>query len=477
MNRKRKVDDEEKFIIPPPSFPIPPSGVMTLSTSTRKTQEDRPLSQMKKENPNHSHTTPVRIEKLVPGGNGLGHLDDSVVFVPLTAPGDLVSVREVRRRRGVYFAEPDKVIESAPERRNPPCPWFGRCGGCQWMHMDYGYQIRWKEDIFRQALRGIAHLKEEPSILVHPAPSEFQYRFRARLQIKGSVVGFFRRGSNRIVPWDQCMLLPEALNSVVKDLRGWFKSNRAPQSLKSCEIALSPVDGSVTLNWVFDTVKGISGAARTIMDGIEGILAGEKMKIAGQAAQDSNGMTIEARGGSLPLEVDRVRMSASPGTFFQVNPDVNEILLKRVLTHLRSMGSHSLLDLYCGNGNFSLPAAASGMKAVGVESSPGAVADASSVAGAGCRFIEMDTSSFLTQDSESRDAVIVDPPRKGLPQNVVDLLGTKRIPLLVYVSCEPPTLARDLARLTEAGYVIGSIELFDMFPQTSHSEALVVMKG
>ena len=422
-------------------------------------------------------SSPVRIEKLVPGGNGLGHLDDGVVFVPLTAPGDLVTLREIRRRRGVYFAELDKIIESSPERRDPPCPWFGLCGGCQWMHMDYGSQIRWKEDIFKQALRGIGHLKEQTALRVHPTQSEFHYRFRARLQIKDSSIGFYRRASNSIVPWERCMQLPETLNSAVKDLRVWFEKNAAPSALTSCEIAVSPVDGSMTFHWILNRGKENSAASRMIMDGMEEIIDRKKVDLVGQAAHDSGGATIATRGGTLALEIDRIRMSASPGTFFQVHPDVNAVLVERTLSHLRAMGSLSLLDLYCGNGNFSLPAAAAGMKTVGVESSPGAVLDALSASGPDSRFIDMDTARFLAQDNEKHDAVIVDPPRTGLPREVAELLAAKKIPLLIYVSCEPSTLARDLARLTEAAYVISDIELFDMFPQTSHSEALVVMKG
>jgi len=419
----------------------------------------------------------VRIEKLVPGGSGLGHLDDKVIFVPLTAPGDLVAVREVRRRRGVYFAEPDKIIESSSERRSPPCPWFGRCGGCQWMHLDYGSQIRWKENIFKQAMRGIAHLIELPPIRVHRAPTEFQYRFRARLQIKGLAVGFYRRASNSIVAWEQCMLLPEIINSSVKNLRSWIKDNSASPKLRSCEVALSPVDGSLTLQWIFERYSGKNDAIRAVMDGMENILVGKNVHLAGQAAHDSHLGTIATRGGSLPLEVGGVRMAASPGTFFQVNPDVNSILVERTLAHLHSMGSLSLLDLYCGNGNFSLPAAAAGVKTVGVESSSGAVLDALAASGSNNRFIEMDTLRFLALDNEEPDAIIVDPPRTGLPRELVDLLGAKRSPLLIYISCEPSTLARDLARLTTAGYVISDIELFDMFPQTFHSETMVVMKG
>jgi 23S rRNA (uracil1939-C5)-methyltransferase len=427
----------------------------------------------------NKHTPPptVRIEKLVPGGNGLGYLDKGVVFVPLAAPGDLLSLREVRRRRGVHFAETGEVIESSSLRRVPPCPWFGRCGGCQWMHMDYDSQIRWKEDIFRQALRGIAKFRELPPILVHKAPDEFQYRFRARLQIKESAVGFYRRGSNKIVPWERCLLLPDALNLVVENLRVLLKDKGFSGMIRSCEVALSPVDQSVTLNWIFDKFRGNSSAARMVVEGMEEIASRGEINLVGQTACDYRGAVVVAHGGSLPLEVDKIRLWASPGTFFQVNPEVNEVLVKRVLSHLRSTGSGSLLDLYCGNGNFSLPAAASGLKTVGVESSPGAVLDALSASASDNRFIEMDTVRFLEMDHEESDAVIVDPPRTGLPRDAAGLLGAKRFSCLIYVSCEPSTLARDLARLTESGYEVSDVELFDMFPQTSHSEALVVMKG
>jgi tRNA/tmRNA/rRNA uracil-C5-methylase (TrmA/RlmC/RlmD family) len=271
------------------------------------------------------------------------------------------------------------------------------------------------------------------------------------------------------------MLLPEVLNLTVKDLRAWYRDKAIPE-LTSCEVAMSPVDGSITFYWIFNKSKGNSGAARMIMDGVEEIAAGKETNIAGQAVHDSRGATIATRGRSLPLEAGGVRMWATPGTFFQVNPPINAVLVKRVLTHIRSKGATSLLDLYCGNGNFSLPAAATGMKTVGVESSSKAVHDALSASGPDSRFIEMDTARFLAEDNETRDAVIVDPPRTGLPREVVTMLGAKPFPTLIYVSCEPSTLARDLARLTGAGYVISHMELFDMFPQTSHSEALVVMK-
>lgn len=419
----------------------------------------------------------VRIEKLVPGGDGLGHLDGRAVFVPLTTPGDLVTLDEVHRRRGVLFAEVDEIIESAPGRRIPPCPWFGICGGCQWMQMEYGSQIRWKEEILRQALRGIAHLGDKPSIIIHAAPAEFKYRFRARLQIEGKAVGFYRRSSHSVVAWERCMLLPEAINATVESLRTLFEDRNRLPNMSSCEISLSPLDGSVTLQWVFSKGKHVGGATRTFMESVENLISERNLELAGQSARTLNGVMIASRGSGLSLEVGGIRMSASPGTFLQVNPLVNDILVERTLVHLISGGSTTLLDLYCGNGNFSLPAAARGLTTTGVEFSPGAVQDARAASGPRSRFIKMDTARFLKQDREIHDAVIVDPPRTGLPREVTRLMAAKRFPLLIYVSCDPSTLARDLARLTQDGYVISDMELLDMFPQTSHFEALVVMKG
>jgi len=423
-----------------------------------------------------SHSHLVRIERLVPGGHGLGYLDEGVVFVPLTAPGDLISLKDLKRRRGVGFAECDQIVESSAERRIPPCPWFGDCGGCQWMHLDYGSQLRWKENIFRQALRGIARL-EEQSVTVHPAPGEFQYRFRARLQIRGAAVGFYRRASNRIVPWERCLQLPETINLAVEYLRAWFVKKKAPSGLRSCEIALSPVDGSMTFHWLFSAGKDSGKASRMIMDGVQDRGFFKDIDLVGQTARDDRGKVILARGGSLPLEAAGVRMAASPGTFFQVHPAVNAVLVERTLQYLRSLGTASLLDLYCGNGNLSLPAAAAGIRTVGVESSKQAVLDALSVSGPNSRFVAMDAFRFLSQDSHGFDAVIVDPPRAGLPREVIRSLGTRRFSELIYISCEPSTLARDIARLTGDGYRIKGMELFDMFPQTSHSETMILMKG
>ncbi len=344
------------------------------------------------------------------------------------------------------------------------------------MHLDYGPQIRWKGEIVKQVLRGVANIREWPALRMHPSPSEYHYRFRTRLQIRGSKVGFYRRASNVIVPWDRCLQLPATLNSAVHDIRTWLDSNGGFPGLASCEVALSPVDRSLTFDWNFSKRGKNRASIGKVMDGIEQVISGKQVEIAGQTAHDSEGKTMAARGGNLTLRSGSVHLSASPGTFFQVNPEVNDLLVQRVLDHIGSHGSTSLLDLYCGNGNFSLPASAAGLKTLGVESNNTAVLDARSSSGPHSRFVRMDAVNFLSRFKEDPDAVIVDPPRMGLPREMIHQLGIRRFPLLLYVSCEPSTLARDLARLTRAGYVIKNLELFDMFPQTFHAEMLAVMK-
>jgi 23S rRNA (uracil1939-C5)-methyltransferase len=345
------------------------------------------------------------------------------------------------------------------------------------MHLDYGSQVRWKREIFEQVLRGIALIKDWPALRVHPSRSEYYYRFRTRLHIRGARVGFYRRASNVIVPWDRCLQLPSTLNTAVHGIRTWLDSSGGVSGLVSCEAAQSPVDQSLTFVWNFSNKGNHRTSVRKFLDGVEQFWSGKQVEIAGQAAHDSAGNTIAARGGNLALRAGSAHLSASPGTFFQVNPEVNDILVQRVLDHIVSHGSTSLLDLYCGNGNFSLPASAAGLKTFGVESNRSAVFDARSSSGPQSRFVEMDAVNFLSRDKEDPDVVIVDPPRTGLPREMTRLLGIRRYPLLLYVSCEPSTLARDLARLTRSGYAIKNLELFDMFPQTFHAEMLVVLKG
>ncbi len=416
----------------------------------------------------------IRIEKLVPGGSGLGFAGGAV-FVPLAAPGDLVVPTKARKAKGVFFAEPGVLLEPGPDRREPPCPWFGECGGCRWMHLEYPSQVKWKEAISVEAFSRIGKLKDFRFKSVHPSPMEAGYRYRAKFHIGGERVGFFKWGTNNVVEWDFCLLLPDRLNIVVRILRSIFRDALPPAGLRSCEAAVSPVDGSVSLNWILEGDSLPQGGMGREMGLIEDRLAGQSIQVAGQVLRSTAGEILSARSGSLRFEIRGAALFASPGSFFQVNPVVNEMLVDRVLNCLRERGVFRLIDLYCGIGNFSVPAALAGIRVDGVESSPSAIRDARLAARRECRFHAADAGSFLDSTEKRWDAVLTDPPRTGLPPQLTRRLVTTPVETLIYVSCEPATLARDLAILTEGGYFIEKAELFDMFPQTHHAEILVEM--
>jgi 23S rRNA (uracil1939-C5)-methyltransferase len=426
----------------------------------------------------------VLIEKLVSGGDGLGHLDGHTIFVPLTAPGDVVIPTDVRKARKVLFAGGRELVTGSDERREAPCPWFGECGGCQWMHLPYPAQLMWKETVFSETVKRIARFSEVAPEKIHGSSEEFGYRHRIRLKYDGKGFGFYRRGSRQVVPWERCMLLPDLLNRAVGTLRKTVKRSDVQGLLKNLELAVDPAAEALTALWIFEPGKRSMRSGS--MERIKSALVSDGVNLVGQDVGTVNRPAVSRnRDGALRFKVAGEPMKASPGTFLQANPAMNEILVERVAHHLGPGHDRTLLDLYCGNGNFSIPAAVAGFRVTGVESSPGAVQDAMECAPEGCRFVSADVARYLARSARSAgspgskklwDVVMVDPPRTGLPAEVVGQLAGMGPELIVYVSCEPSTLARDLARLVTEGYTVRTMELMDMFPQTSHVESLTVLE-
>ncbi|GBE14320.1 23S rRNA (uracil-C(5))-methyltransferase RlmCD [bacterium BMS3Abin14] len=422
----------------------------------------------------------VRIEKLVTGGDGLGRLGDDPVFVPLTAPGDLVLPGVIKRRRGVLYAKAERLVEESPARRVPPCPYFQDCGGCNWMHLTCAAQAEWKAVILSETLRRIGGIDAGPGVETVLSPSEFGWRHRIRLHHVRGNLGFFRRGSHSLVSWDRCLLIPDDLNRAVSVLRASLAKKKGFLPLRSVEIALSPVDGNISVLWEETGQIGqvrLMGLMTTIEENL--ISAG----LAGSCQGVISGSTsrvIRRQGSPLLLTGGAEATTlASPGTFFQVNPEQNKILVSRILSLLKERRVRSMVDLFCGNGNFSIPAAGRGIRVTGVDSSPGAVADAkAATCGGEVEFVLSDVDSYMAaQKHPDLDAVLVDPPRAGLSRAVKSALVSRRPGMIIYVSCDPATLARDLKFFVQSGYQLVSAEPFDMFPNSSHIETLAVVKN
>ncbi|UCF30718.1 MAG: class I SAM-dependent RNA methyltransferase [bacterium] len=426
----------------------------------------------------HSERSPVKVEKLVSGGDGLGVVDGQAVFVPLSAPGDVVVPTEVRRSRGTLFVDSCRIVVESPDRRPPPCPYFGQCGGCNWMHLPYDVQLVWKRAIVVETARRIGGLDIAGVESVRPSASEFGWRYRARIHIRQGRLGFFRRRSHQLVSWETCLVLPETLNETVRVLRDLAFGETITEKIHSIEVAQSPVDGAVSLFWRLGAQAGSDGMVE-LLHRVSEALADQGIFCAGQGhAVGDEGEPAAITGSPLKLCEGRWSTLASPGTFFQVNPSVNRQLVEEVLSILAEDDPGPVLDLYCGNGNFSIPAAGLGWQVVGVDSSRGATRDAAAAAGGAVRFVTDDVTRYVREpDGPVSGTVIADPPRTGLPGAVRRVLGEWSVKNLIYISCDAASMARDLMSLSDSGYRISRVRIFDMFPNSDHAETLVHLVG
>ncbi|HVB96800.1 MAG TPA: class I SAM-dependent RNA methyltransferase [Chloroflexota bacterium] len=397
-------------------------------------------------------------------GGAVGHIEDNfAVFARGGLPGERVSVEieEVRPRfaRGVVVA----VDEPAPERVTPPCPYFGACGGCQWQHLAYAAQLRWKEEILRRQLSHIGHLPELPIRPVIAAAEPYAYRNHARFSVEpdGSL-SFARFQSNERLPIEACLIMQPAIVDVMKQLRG-----------------LSLPAGPLTIRYGSRTGQLLiapklpSGVGEPIsgQSAYEEILGGRRYRVSAGSFFQVN-TRLDQR--ELPEAIRDTGGTERRGFFSQV-----DLLALLVLDRLNLQASDFVVDAYCGVGTFSLLIAERVRRVVGIEESPTAIRDARHNAQDvdNVEFVEGRAESQLIGLAERPRAVVLDPSRSGCDRRVLQALISLRPEMVVYVSCDPATLARDLAFLTQHGFEVEDIQPIDLFPQTHHIEAVTVLRS
>jgi 23S rRNA (uracil1939-C5)-methyltransferase len=370
------------------------------------------------------------IERLAAGGEGVGRAPDGrAVFVPFTAPGDRVCVRIERSRRRFAHARVEALLEPGPDRVTPRCAVFGTCGGCAWQHLAYPAQLVAKAQIVRDALQRIAGLPWPAPIAVAASPSAYGYRARTRVLCQDGRVGYRGRRSRALCEVQHCPVLDSAVERALERLVA-----NPPECAGEWELA------------------GV-GAARALP----------------LPAQD---------GPCIALEVGGDRLRISPGVFFQANAGLHETLLRAVLG-AAGRGARAL-ELFAGAGFLTLSLARRFERVTAVESSAAAAADlAYNLAGAGIANVEIlaERVERLSAAALGAPAVVVlDPPRSGLPPGVAAALARCRPARIVYLSCDPATLARDIRALRGDGYAPSRVDAFDLFPQTPHIETLAVLE-
>jgi 23S rRNA (uracil1939-C5)-methyltransferase len=415
---------------------------------------------------------PLTIEKVVHGGRGMGRWNGVPVFVGGALPGEHIDVRVTARRKGYVEASISRVVTPSPDRLAAPCPAYPACGGCQLQHATYPAQLEIKRAIVRETLQrlGGLHIDVPPVI---PSPTPFGYRLRAQLKLGRAAdsvtLGFFAAGSHRVVEAPACLILHPRLQAVLFVLRDLVtRADPRLAGVRAIELqTTSSSDGCLIVLHV-DAIRPTTLSTLTRDLRTSG-------PVRGLVAYSRTGRRVE---GDDWLEevIDDVRCRVSDRTFIQVNAGINAALIATVTAWAGLTGGEHVVDLYAGFGNFSVPLARRG-RVTAVESSVSAVADAGLNARTSGRPVDVvgrPVDHWSPKPADRRpDLIVMDPPRAGLTPAALSRVVALDAPRLLYVSCEPATLTRDVHRFGKAGYTLRRAVSFDMFPQTAHVETLV----
>jgi 23S rRNA (uracil1939-C5)-methyltransferase len=442
----------------------------------------------------------LRIEDLTHEGAGLGRLDGQVVLVEGALPGDRVRVRLTHQARRHAVGKLEALVDPSPDRRRPPCILADHCGGCTLQALEDPAQQSWKQRMVETTLQRLGGITLPPQPLI-PAPAALGYRNRAVIPLErdreGKLrAGYYRRGSHQIVNMNRCPVLDPRLDAMIAPLKtdleasGWpvdrhGGAGRTGAGLRHLALRIGRRSGERLLTLVasHDDLPGLSSLANAWLarwPELVGVTLNLQPAPDNRLFGDRN-ITVAGRPWLLESFAG-VELRIGPDTFFQVCSEQAE----RVVDLLReALGPPvgRIVEGYCGIGTFSLPLARMGWHLWGLESHGATVELAQANAlGNGlhhhCTFEEGDVAALLDQAlAQGAAAVLLDPPRKGLKETVVASLRRHRPPLLLYLSCDPATLARDLALLTApAGYRLVSLQPLDFFPNTSHVETLAVLR-
>ncbi len=426
----------------------------------------------------------VTIEKLVHGGNGLAHDGAMAVFVEGVLPGESVRIQLERVKKGYAEGRLLEVVTPSPDRTVAPCPVYGRCGGCQLQHASAAAQLELKRDILKETLvrlGGLTDLDVPPFIA---SPEVYGYRHRARLAVvtprgKTASLAYHEEGSHRLVPIAACPLLAPRLNEAVAHLnRTLAGSGMMAALIQEVRLGYSVATGELVMQYEAErcTRRQAEGWFERVRTGLVGLKG--QMMIVGRGLQQRRWVDGET---VLIEQVAGLRLRCSDRSFVQANWRLNETLVETVAAWVFEGGKGAplrVLELYAGIGNFGLPIARGGALVTLVEANPAALADARYNARVNhvgrCRFRQGPAEAILDASTpDEYDLVLMDPPRTGLSKEALTGLLRLRPHRLVYLSCDPPTLARDLRAMREAGYRVSRLQGFDMFPQTMHIETLV----
>lgn len=436
-----------------------------MKSRKRKKPEKRPLSASK---------TPEKItltlDSVAFGGDALTRLNGKVYFVADALPGETVSAEVLQEKERFAKARVVQRLEPPPYAVEAPCPYADRCGGCQWQKVPYDKQLKWKAGFIEDALQRIGGIQAGSyPFAMQASPDAFHYRNRIevkwQIQPDGLVrFGYFAKGSHDLVSIDRCFIADERINEVLHRCLGLRFPNRDKTFATSLEFQ-AVADGRVLVSCAED----LGGFWQDLQEAVQ------------KDAWLSEKLFMDARSFVLLEEWEGLRFHTRAGQFQQVNLAANHFVRRWVQDFAREHKIQHAVDLYCGSGNLSLALARDGVQVFGVE----AFGPSIEAAVFNARDNDLVSAHYATGDAQdirqlfpqlpALDLLIVDPPRRGLAEAVEPLLqlAAERV---IYVSCDPNTLARDLKQMLASGYVLEQVMGLDFFPQSYHVETISVLK-
>ncbi len=428
-------------------------------------------------------TVSLEIHGLGSAGVGVGHHDGYAIFVDGALPGEsvLAQMTEVRKRHG--FAELVKVLRPSSDRISPLCPLFGKCGGCQLMHLAYPKQLEMKRQKVVDALQRIGKIDclVEPCL---PSPSPIAYRNKIQLPVKkterGIAFGLYARASHDLVVVDSCLIHCElgeavyrAAREILRDIDCDLRHLLIKSASRTNEALVIVVSGQPPTPQLTELAKKILASHPSIQGVVHNLHSGKENVILGTSYQTLAGKSaIHERLGGLTFQI-------SAASFFQVNPAQAERLYEKALEFADLAGQETVLDAYCGVGTLSLYFAKGAKKVIGVDCTEQAIENARENAllnGIRNAAFHAAAAEDFIRKIPLADVILLNPPRKGCEPSLLDAIGRLAPQKVIYISCDPATLARDLSHLVKLEYQVDHIQPFDMFPQTSHVECVVKLQ-
>lgn len=427
-------------------------------------------------------------------GSGVGKYNGMAVFVPLTAVGDTVKIKILKVKKNYAFGKVTEIIEPSKDRINPDCRVFNKCGGCVYRHISYDAELRLKSNKVYEVIKRIGSVDLEPQPILYSNNTD-RYRNKAQFPVDlNGKAGFYAFHSHRIIPCSDCLLQPTEFKNIIELCEEWIKENNISiyneekgkgllrhiylrKAEKTNEIMLTLVINCESIPFtdkLIDILKNVLGEAlKSVQLNINkentNVILGDKC--------------ITLYGEDYITDIlCNVKIRLSALSFYQVNRTMAEMLYKKAAEYAKPQNKN-VLDLYCGAGTIGLSMAKGAKSIIGVEIIPEAVKDAEFNAKLNgienARFICADAAKAaedLAKENIKADVVIVDPPRKGCSADLIDTIANKFSPeRVVYVSCDPATLARDIKIFGEMGYKLNEYTPCDLFPRTSHCECVALL--